>query len=101
MRQEKRALSGGCVVHKKVGGHGPYAYHVRKENGKQTWTYLGRSISYLVDRAVNDHQQFVAGWKRRSMAARIRIDEIERKKGIHTRIVSSGGGPQVGGMAEE
>ncbi|MHA2068738.1 MAG: hypothetical protein ACXABY_30610 [Candidatus Thorarchaeota archaeon] len=43
---DKRLLSGGCIVHKMVGEHGPYAYHVKKVNGKQTWTYLGKSSSY-------------------------------------------------------
>ena len=33
---------GGCIVSKMVGKYGPYRYHVKKVNGKQTWTYLGK-----------------------------------------------------------
>lgn len=43
--------SGGCIVRKMIPdkksgkSYGPYFYHVRKVNGKQTWTYLGKTWS--------------------------------------------------------
>jgi len=33
----------GCVITKMVGKYGPYQYRVKKTNGKQVWTYLGRA----------------------------------------------------------
>ena len=38
-------VTGGCIITKMVGKHGPYRYHVKKINGKQTWTYLGKADS--------------------------------------------------------
>ena len=43
---EKGLVSGGgCIISKMVGKYGPYRYHVKKVNGKQTWTYLGKATS--------------------------------------------------------
>ena len=34
----------GCIVHKRVGKWGPYAYRVTKKKGKQDWYYLGKVL---------------------------------------------------------
>jgi len=39
------------IIHKKIEGHGPYAYRVRYENGTHHWEYLGK-----VDNSSEDEQ---------------------------------------------
>jgi len=56
--RKKGVGNSGCIVVKPVRGFGPYAYHVTKENGKQTWRYLGRADKLgLVTKRVGNSEE--------------------------------------------
>ena len=56
--QDKGVGNSGCIVVKTVRGFGPYAYHMTKEKGKQTWRYLGRADKVgLVTKRVGNSEE--------------------------------------------
>ena len=47
---DRAARGDGCITKKMVGNCGPYAYYVKRINGKQHWKYLGKASQQLVNK---------------------------------------------------